>query len=87
MTDAAQRPAWVDQSEVEIFDARETIESGGHPLPRVFSAVDKLGAGQAYAIVTPFLPAPMIDKIRAKGFRTWTEKKGPEKFVTYFALE
>lgn len=81
---AEGRPSWVDDAEVETFDARETIEAGGHPLPQAMSGVDKLEPGQAYAIVTPFLPAPMIDKIKAKGFHAWTDQKGPEHFVTYF---
>ncbi|MFH2008490.1 MAG: DUF1858 domain-containing protein [bacterium] len=82
---STERPAWVQSSTVELFDAREAIEGGGHPLPQALAAVDKLEAGHAFAIVTPFLPAPMIDKIEQKGFRSWTEQKGPEHFVTYFA--
>lgn len=85
-TDAtAERPSWVDDCEVEVFDARETIESGSHPLSQVLGAVNKLAPGQAYAIITPFLPAPMIDKVQAKGFLTWTDQKGPDHFVTYFS--
>ena len=41
--------------------------------------------GQAFAIVTPFTPSPMIDKLREKGFRSWTEQKGPEHYVTHFS--
>ena len=86
MSDSPDRPAWVAQSEIELFDARESIRSGGHPLPQALAAVDKLQPGQAYAIVTPFRPTPMIDKIAAKGLATWTEQKGPDHFITYFAL-
>ena len=78
------RPGWVADGTVELFDARETIESGGHPLPQVMAAFGKLGPGQVYALVTPFLPAPMIDKVKQKGGQAWTEQMGPEHYVTYF---
>lgn len=79
------RPAWVDTCAVELFDAREVIEAGEHPLPRVMAAVALLEPGQAFAIVTPFIPAPMIDKVRQEGLLAWTERTGPEHFVTYFS--
>jgi Domain of unknown function (DUF1858) len=82
---AAGTPSWVTDCEVELFDARETIEAGNHPLPEALAAVNKLTPGQAYAIVTPFLPTPMIEKIGAMGFQTWTDPKGPAHFVTYFS--
>lgn len=82
-----ERPDWLDACEaIEIHDARQEIEDGGHPLPFVLAAVEALEPGQAFAIVTPFLPAPMIDKVAERGCHTWTEQRGPEHFVTYFAL-
>jgi len=81
-----ERPGWLAACEgVETLDARQEIESGGHPLPRVMAALDRLPQGQAFAIVTPFLPAPMIEMVQQKGFVTWTEQKGPAHFITYFA--
>jgi len=81
----SQRPEWVDSGElVEIFDAVEMIEAGGHPLPETMSALRKLKPGQIYAIVTPFVPAPMIDKVREQGYLTWIERLGAGKFKSYF---
>ena len=53
-------------------------------MPEVMAAIGKLGPGQIYAIITPFVPAPMIDKVREKGFLTWTEQLGAERFKNYF---
>ncbi len=79
------RPEWVDAVEpAEVFDAVETVESGGHPLPQVMSALEGLEPGEVYAIVTPFVPAPMIDVVREKGYSTWTERLAPERFKSYF---
>ena len=42
--EAIPRPAWADAAAVkQEFDAREMIESGGHPMPRVMSDLSGLG--------------------------------------------
>lgn len=82
------RPEWVDKGGVvEVLDAVAMIEAGEHPLPQVMSALGRLRPGQVYSIITPFVPAPMIDKAREAGHKAWTEQQGPEKFQTYFAAE
>jgi uncharacterized protein (DUF2249 family) len=83
--DKSGRPGWLDENRlVETFDAREMIETGGHPLPVVMDAIGKLEPGQIYAIVTPFEPAPMIDKVREEGYLAWCERVEAEKYRTYF---
>jgi hypothetical protein len=83
--DKDTRPQWLETgAHIEIFDARQMIEEGGHPLPVVMSAVKNLKAEQIYAIVTPFSPAPMIDKVRESGFDAWCERENADKFKTYF---
>jgi hypothetical protein len=66
-------------------DLRPAIEAGEHPLPLVMTAVRDLQPGQALLLVTPFVPAPMIDRITDGGFLAWTGKVGPEEFPTIFA--
>jgi hypothetical protein len=82
----AERPPWADPSAVvRTFDARATIEAGGHPMPQVMSDLSALQAGQVYALVTPFLPSPLIDLAAQKGFKAWSAREGPEMVRTYFA--
>lgn len=79
------RPAWVDQMEiVSTNDARAAISAGAHPLPEVMAAVKALAPGQAHVLVTPFVPAPLLDKVRAQGLQVWTEAVGPEEFRNLF---
>jgi hypothetical protein len=81
-----ERPPWLEAcTALETYDAREAIEAGEHPLPQVMAALGKLADGQGYAIVTPFVPAPMVERVRAQGFQVWTERKEANHFVTYFA--
>ncbi len=83
-TSATERPAWVvDEANVETFDARAMIEAGEMPMARVMGSLDKLSAGEVYTFITPFAPAPLLDRIAAAGFEAWTECAGPEDFRTH----
>ncbi|MBM4129477.1 DUF1858 domain-containing protein [bacterium] len=83
---AAARPDWVDRvAVVGRDDARADIDAGEHPLPRVMAAVAKLEPGQAHLLVTPFVPAPLLDKVRGLGLLVWTEQAGPREFRSLIA--
>ena len=78
-------PQWVEDGElIKTFDAVEKVEAGGHPLPEVMSALGELDPGQMYAIITPFVPAPMIDRAKETGYQAWTEQLEEERFRTFF---
>ncbi len=82
-----ERPAWLTAVSVTTtYDARAVIEGGGHPLPEVLDALKRLQPGEGYALVTPFMPAPLIDQARKLGFLSWTQQRGPEDFLTTFSV-
>jgi hypothetical protein len=35
-------------------------------------------------VVTPFVPAPLLDVTAGKGFATWVPAEAPDLFRTYF---
>jgi len=77
-------PSWLATDKIEhTFDAREIIANGGHPLPEVVAGTYKIEKGQIYELITPFLPAPLIDKVKAMGFQSWSKQEGTV-FYTYF---
>jgi len=79
------QPAWLDTSAVATtLDARPLIDAGEQPLSRVLRELKALEEGQVYALVTPFVPAPMIDAVEKKGYRSWSHREGPELVRTYF---
>jgi len=85
-TGEAARPSWLDGVEVvTTHDACQEIEDGGHPLPTVMAALKALLPGQAHVVITPFVPAPMLDKVRDQGFVVWSEAVGKEEFRNTFA--
>jgi hypothetical protein len=82
---AAERPAWAVEREVaRTHDARAAIETGEHPMPRVMADLVALGEGEVYALVTPFVPAPLVDLARGKGFEAFSVTEGEALVRTYF---
>ncbi len=82
---AAERPAWAAPSAVvRRHDARAAIEAGEHPLPRVMTDLDALGAGEVYELVTAFVPAPLVDIARDRGYSSFSAIEDDGAVRTYF---
>ncbi len=63
------RPDWVTSSpRVVLLDARPVLAAGGHPVGEVMDGLSTLGTGEVLELVTPFVPAPLIDMARSRGF-------------------
>jgi uncharacterized protein (DUF2249 family) len=81
----ADAPIWADENAVtESMDAREIIQKGGHPLDRVMTELGTLNPGEVYRLITPFVPAPMIELVKQRGFESHTVSHGPDLCHTYF---
>lgn len=77
------RPDWVAEPSKSL-DARGMIEGGGHPLEAVMRDLAALPAGGVYELVTPFVPAPLIDVALGRGFESWSAPPDAGVFRTYF---
>ncbi|HEX2866638.1 MAG TPA: DUF1858 domain-containing protein [Ignavibacteriales bacterium] len=66
-----------------VYDATEDLEQGIHPGGKVVQGVSKLNAGEVYLLITPFTPAPLIDKMKDKGHTVWSKKTGHNRFETF----
>jgi uncharacterized protein (DUF2249 family) len=81
----AAKPAWLKEEKiVKQLDARPIIEQGGHPLGEVLTGVGDLQTGEIFELVTPFMPAPLIERVVAQGFDNWSEKRAEDHFINYF---
>ena len=81
----AAKPSWLNEEKiVKRLDARPIIEQGGHPLGDVLTGVGDLQAGEIFELVTPFMPAPLIERVVAQGFDNWSEKRAEDHFLNYF---
>jgi hypothetical protein len=65
----SERPAWAAEGlATRTRDARAAIEAGDHPMPAVMADLAALPEDGVYQLVTPFVPAPLVDLAHGKGF-------------------
>jgi len=81
----SEKPSWLKEEKiVKRLDARPIIEQGGHPLGEVLTGVSDLKPGEIFELITPFTPAPLIERVVAQGFDNWSEKRAEDHFINYF---
>lgn len=81
----AEKPSWLKEEKIfKQLDARPIIEQGGHPLGDVLTDIRDLAPGDIYELITPFLPAPLIERVVDQGFDTWSNKEAEDRIRTYF---
>jgi uncharacterized protein (DUF2249 family) len=75
----------MDRDNIKItLDARPLLAQGIHPLEQVQKECAALQPGEVFEIITPFPPAPMIEKMGAAGYQAHSEAGGDGMFHTYF---
>ncbi|HEX2935472.1 MAG TPA: DUF1858 domain-containing protein [Bacteroidales bacterium] len=80
----AGAPDWFTPAAITAqFDASPIINSGGSPMAEILSITNKLQVGEALELKTPFVPAPIIDMLKGKGFHTFSLQREGE-VLTYF---
>ncbi len=78
-------PDWFSMDKIkDSLDAVPIINSGGHPLDRVIKSVRDLKEDEIFELITPFIPAPLIENVENLGFKSWTNQVDNEFFKTYF---
>jgi len=84
-TSSSEPPVWFAKERIkQTLDARLMIDAGEQPIGRVLRDLDSLGEKDIYELITPFEPAPLIDKAKEKGMAVWLVASGPAEFRTYF---
>jgi hypothetical protein len=78
------KPDWFDASKVkQSFDASPVINSGGSPMADILKIAQSLRPGEILELRTPFVPAPIIDLLQGKGFKTFSMGKDSNEVLTY----
>ncbi|HPS62912.1 MAG TPA: DUF438 domain-containing protein [Bacteroidales bacterium] len=78
-------PEWLMKENIRItLDARPLLAQGIHPLEQVQQQCATLQPGEIFEIITPFPPAPMIEKMGSAGFVTHSVTGEDGMFHTYF---
>lgn len=66
------------------FDVRKLLAQGTEPFPEIRKRVDALKAGEGLAVIAPFLPSPLIEKLRSEGFLSRAEPQPDGSWIAYF---
>jgi uncharacterized protein (DUF2249 family) len=69
------------------LDARKLLAEGIEPFPAIRKRVDALKEGEGLAVIAPFLPSPLIEKLRSENFSSRVEPQPDGGWVTYFWRE
>jgi hypothetical protein len=81
-----QRPApdWIKNSVSIQYDAREDLENGIHPMTQVVKETAAMNKDEIYLLITPFIPLPLIDILKEKGFDCYSITEGDNLVKNYF---
>jgi hypothetical protein len=80
-----EKPSWFEEEQVKArFDATPLINTGEHPMQEVFSHLERTNNNEIFLLVTPFVPAPIIEMITKKGYAHYCIKIHEDEFHTFF---
>lgn len=80
-----EQPSWLlNDKIVKVLDAKPLLMQGIHPLEQVIADTAGFAAGDIFELNTPFIPHPMIEKMKAKGFATYSIQDSEVGFRTFF---
>jgi uncharacterized protein (DUF2249 family) len=69
------------------FDVRKLLAQGVEPFQEIRKRVDALKTGEGMALISPFLPSPLIEKLRSESYHSRVEPQPDGTWVTYFWRE
>jgi hypothetical protein len=82
---ASAPPDWFDESKITSrLDATPIINSGESPMNEILKVTNNLPANEIFELKTPFVPAPIIDILKNKGFRVFSIQSD-QGILTYFS--
>jgi uncharacterized protein (DUF2249 family) len=68
-----------------VVDVRPLMEAGIEPRPKLFAAVQSLKDGQALLVIAPFLPSPLIERLKLDGFLAEVTRRNDGAWEVWFA--
>jgi hypothetical protein len=78
------KPEWVKKENIKLeYDASIDLENGIHPAGKVTKDIHDINGDELYLLVTPFVPAPLIQMVEEKGYEVYVEDLENQRFDTY----
>lgn len=66
------------------LDVRPLLARGEEPFALLRGEVDRLAPGRSLTVIAPFLPAPLIELLRAEGFAVSVARRGDGAWACEF---
>ncbi len=66
------------------LDIRPLVARGEEPFPAIQAIVARLGPADEMVIISPFLPAPLIERMQSAGYEISPELQGDGSWSTRF---
>ncbi len=68
----------------KALDVRPLLAQGIEPYAEIRRRIDLLPGGAGLSLVAPFLPAPLIEKLKSEGFLSRVERRTDGAWTVYF---
>ncbi len=69
------------------FDVRGLLRRGIEPCAEIRQRVDALKPTEGLLLIAPFLPSPLIERLRSEGFSSKVERGRGSDWIVYFWRE
>jgi hypothetical protein len=66
------------------LDVRPLLARGEEPYRQIMSTVAALAPNEGFALTTPFLPSPLIERLQAAGYQARPERQPDGVWMTFF---
>ncbi len=84
MIPSKDKPSWFSDSKiVSRLDIRPMLESGEQPIQHVLRECKKLKLDEILEVISPFLPAPLIEQANKQGYSVWSKEESQDVYKTY----
>lgn len=78
-------PEWFKPEKIsQRFDAIEIINKGASPMSEILALAGVLKNDEIFELITPFVPAPIIDMLKTKGYSVFC-LNGEAGFFSYIS--
>lgn len=74
--DPSEVPPWVPLEAEPTIDGGALLDAGETPIAEASTALSVMAQGAVLVVSAPFLPAPLIDSLRAKGHQVFAREEG-----------
>ncbi len=76
-------PDWISATPKAILDAKKLLDENKNPLAEANSVLKKLSPGEILLIESDFLPSPLIDTFKEKGYEVYAEDLSEDRYKVY----